>query len=681
MATHIVDRCTYWIRSKGEQPNNYGDYRFYWKVYYETDKANRRTKIIVDYYRQTHCTDYVESQTPTSLPSGTSTAYINGSSIGALTASYINGLYYGDNKKLTYLGSKSAYVYHNDDGSASFKFKANGYGFGISETTYSTAAGHFASIPSPSLMGTVDTFNIDNGVSIPVTKYVSSYYDVLEISSGEFTKTIENATKDFVVKTSTPISITFTEEELDDIYTKIPTGENTNFTIKLTTYSSSDKTKTIGTSSKTVVGNFTILLPTVNGAICTDINTDMLRLTGDETMKTIVNIWSHLQVSIPPEIAAVANTRKANIVRYIVDGVVGDFSEEGTIIDRGYWKFGKDNITIYAVDSRGTSSLPYVQKFDNYIDYKWIGINTKNYTIGRQDNGVGKIIEISFEGTWWDGNFGAVQNSLTPFVYYRVNEGQTWNDLNEFVDGASIGRIKEDLVDMSTTGVFKYNGPIISAEADGGFDPKNSYDIFIGFMDELSNQGLTITAPYGTPAGAIFKNKMALGGPYDEQLGGTQLWGDVYLNGEPVSGGDTLPIGAIVDYDGDTVPDGYEIVAEPTYSTEEQKTGETWKDGRPIYVKVVTLTKGVDFTSNNASVNHNIANINEVTDLRVMSLDKNTGLYRPLPWAYYTTQSDSKYYGGIAVDKTRFKLEIGTTFYSDSSLSFDITIKYTKTTD
>lgn len=52
---------------------------------------------------------------------------------------------------------------------------------------------------------------------------------------------------------------------------------------------------------------------------------------------------------------------------------------------------------------------------------------------------------------------------------------------------------------------------------------------------------------------------------------------------------DTVPINAIIDYDGDTVPEGYEIVANPTYSTTEQKTGETWIDGKPIYRKVIQL--------------------------------------------------------------------------------------------
>ena len=55
-----------------------------------------------------------------------------------------------------------------------------------------------------------------------------------------------------------------------------------------------------------------------------------------------------------------------------------------------------------------------------------------------------------------------------------------------------------------------------------------------------------------------------------------------------VKAGDTLPIGTIVEYDGNTVPSGYEEVN--SYSTDEVKTGDTWIDGKPIYRKVVTKT-------------------------------------------------------------------------------------------
>lgn len=53
--------------------------------------------------------------------------------------------------------------------------------------------------------------------------------------------------------------------------------------------------------------------------------------------------------------------------------------------------------------------------------------------------------------------------------------------------------------------------------------------------------------------------------------------------------GMSIPIDAIVDYDGDEVPEGYEEV--PDYSTTEQRIG-TWINGKPIYRRVFTGTLG-----------------------------------------------------------------------------------------
>lgn len=50
--------------------------------------------------------------------------------------------------------------------------------------------------------------------------------------------------------------------------------------------------------------------------------------------------------------------------------------------------------------------------------------------------------------------------------------------------------------------------------------------------------------------------------------------------------GDTLPIGTEVDYDGQTVPAGWQEVDDPNvYSTAEKRIG-TWIDGKPLYRKV-----------------------------------------------------------------------------------------------
>lgn len=54
---------------------------------------------------------------------------------------------------------------------------------------------------------------------------------------------------------------------------------------------------------------------------------------------------------------------------------------------------------------------------------------------------------------------------------------------------------------------------------------------------------------------------------------------------------DTVPIGTVILYDGEEIPDGYEEVEDyvPTYSTEEQRIG-TWIDGKPIYRKSYELS-------------------------------------------------------------------------------------------
>ena len=244
---------------------------------------------------------------------------------------------------------------------------------------------------------------------------------------------------------------------------------------------------------------------------------------------------------------AVANTRGATISEYVIEGLHVKYNASGTSLqllqfdenDKPIYETysQKDHILIYAVDSRGTSSLPYEQKFTKYIPYEPVTVNGKTRQIGRQNNGVSRFIDVAFEGTWWNGNFGAIQNALTPIVYYRDAEDGYWTDLNEFVEGAEVGHIDMSLVDTSTPGVFKYSGPVSSSESDKGFDVSINYDMLIGFWDLLTNMVLIVTVPYGEPAIAVYKNKAALGGPYDESLGGTQLWGDIYVNGEPHGSG------------------------------------------------------------------------------------------------------------------------------------------------
>ena len=552
----MLDRSTYWVETNTNTPNSSGDYRYYWKIYYETDKANRKTNFTVKYYLQTHCVDYTENSLYVSTPEGTADVKINGKSIGTqyTPATVISK---GANYSLKYLTEKTFPIPHDNDGSAKFDFQGFGFGIGTALSTYSTANGNFPSIPSQSRLGTINTFDIDTGISsIGITKYVNEYYDVLQISNGSNVfKTING------FKNGDPV--TFTEAELDDIYTKIPTGDKATFTFKLTTYDNSNKTTIIGTDTKTATGNFTIVLPTVNGAICTDSSAPVdsyIALTGDSTMQTIIKGQSLIEVSIPTNMEAVANTRGSTIKEYVIEGLHVDYNPSGTSLSLterdsegnsiNHEKYSqKDHIIIYAVDSRGTSSLPFIQKFTKYIPYEKLSFNTKTSTITRNDNGVGRNVTLSIEGTWWEGNFGAVENELDFVVYYRNAEDGYWTDLNEFIESAEIGSIDKSLVNLSETGKFKYNGPVMSTEDDKGFDVENSYDVLFAVFDKITNFAYGITVEYGKPAIAVYKNKAALGGPYDEFLGGTQLWDDVYLDGKPLVRQEKNIVSAYLNYD------------------------------------------------------------------------------------------------------------------------------------
>ena len=70
---------------------------------------------------------------------------------------------------------------------------------------------------------------------------------------------------------------------------------------------------------------------------------------------------------------------------------------------------------------------------------------------------------------------------------------------------------------------------------------------------------------------------------------------------------DTLPVGSEVDYNGTTIPTGWEEVDSPNeYSTEETKIG-TWIDGKPLYRKVINAKPTISNTSNQTiSIKHNI---------------------------------------------------------------------------
>ena len=142
---------------------------------------------------------------------------------------------------------------------------------------------------------------------------------------------------------------------------------------------------------------------------------------------------------------------------------------------------------------------------------------------------------------------------------------------------------------------------------------------------------------------------------------------------------DTLPVGTIVDYDGETVPDGWEKYGTEDYSTEETFTGKHWIDGKPIYRKTIVVTNDSNLTQ--IKVQHNIQNLNEVTDVR--GSIKTYTSWKPITNMYVPNVAE---YGvaiyNISAEEKNFQILVGATLAREKAfIKAYVTLEYTKTTD
>lgn len=559
----MVERSTYWVVSGGSNPTASGDYRYYWKLSYDTDATNRRTKFTVNYYLQTHCTDYTTNSIVLGIPAGKSIVYKDGTSIGAVSTSATE-VNKGDNWKLKSIGTKTFYVNHNNDGSASFKFQGSGFGKSTAVSTYSTSNGDFPKISSQSTLGTIETFNIDEGVTIPITTYVASYYCKLDIIyNNTIFKSINGIENNTLV--------TFTENELDNIYEAIPTGETVTFTFLLTTYSDSGMSKTIGTNSKTGIGNFNIVLPTLNIGDITYYDSNDVTFALTKNRQSIIKNRSTVIVQIPKATEAKANTRKATISHYVIEGVTVPYNTNGTTYDLGITD--KSYVLVQAVDSRGSSSLLLQKIFSPYIDYNPVTKNDDQF-YSRNNNGVGPKVTISFSGTWWKGNFGNLQNTLKATYLFKRTQDP------EYTTG------KTTLVlDTTSDSTFQCTQEIAGDGEDNSFDVSETYDIIVIVQDGTGSEVQYVYSIHaGKPAIALYRNKTALGDAYDEQLGGTQLWNDVYINRIKF---DPYPVGAIYISSTNTKPDN--------------TLGGEWELIDKEFKNMSTTQEGISMNSTNVS--------------------------------------------------------------------------------
>lgn len=165
------------------------------------------------------------------------------------------------------------------------------------------------------------------------------------------------------------------------------------------------------------------------------------------------------------------------------------------------------SIVVAAVDSRGNSTK--VTKTATYKSYTDLVISSVSAT--RSNNGVGSTVTINFNGSFWNSSFGSISNTIVSTSYkYKKTTESSWS--------------AETAVTLTISG-GSYNASITPNIV---FDVASSYYIYVTVKDYLETRTYQITVGAGTPALAIYKDRVAIGKKYDTSEGSKlQVNGDV----------------------------------------------------------------------------------------------------------------------------------------------------------
>ena len=433
-------------------------------------------------------------------------------------SSYLQGAY--QNQGTYYFGTKTVQTHqikvdHNQEGNANVNISSSFNG-----GAWGSASGNktvdLPQIPRGSkITNTQKSFDLGSGlVILNITKYVDTYYDVLNISmNNTILRTVNGVNDKYVFNP--------TNSELDTIYNSVPNNNSQTITFTLTTYSNSDKTTQIGVASVyNITGNIINANPTLTGFNYEDTNPLTLNLSGDSNK--IINGYSTLKIS-----NLVCNANKGATLKLVQINNMQYPYDNNFSVSIPNWS--GNVITMYVFDSRNNSTKLEVPIGINYVDYKEKVIINKSCT--RYAN-VNEESNLSFSGEWFNSSFGAYNNQLSATYKYRQKGGNEWiqgtTNINITVDGNT----------------YSYSG-YIKGDTNNGFATENSYEIEIIVTDSLSSKSDTTILIAGEPAMDIYHSNISIGGYYNEDESEAQyqsqfhkktnFYNGVYKNGAEIA--------------------------------------------------------------------------------------------------------------------------------------------------
>lgn len=208
--------------------------------------------------------------------------------------------------------------------------------------------------------------------------------------------------------------------------------------------------------------------------------------------QSIVGGVSTLQITIPTTKKATA-LKGASIVSYIISDKAIDYSTSE--IKKTIPQYNSSKIFVSAVDTRGNTTT--VQKtITDFIVYSPITINQTSATISRTNN-IDEETKISFEGTFWNSNFGKADNSLSVAYKYRLKGSS-----NAYTTGVTT------ITPTISNNSFSVTNKAILGDTNSGFDVSKSYEIIVEVSDKLSVNEIDYTLNPGKNAIEIVGNEV-----------------------------------------------------------------------------------------------------------------------------------------------------------------------------
>lgn len=277
--------------------------------------------------------------------------FLNGGQIDVTVKSY--------NKNQTgwsYSGTTDWYLVEKKT-SGTVPFYAQLYDTNTNTTEKTSSTYSLAVDGATSVLGTIADFDVENGVTIPITKYDSSFTDKLVIGYGTNTliKTINGITNG--------AKVTFTSAELTNIFNLMSTTKSATFTFTL--YTSSGSTS-IGNTFTTAKGSISNANPTFSASNVTyqDTNSTTYNVTGNRLH--IVQNKSTLSVTY----TKATGNKGASISSYklTLNGVEKTSTSAGGTVSFGTVDSATDlTLTCVVTDSRGNTTK--VEKTITMLEY------------------------------------------------------------------------------------------------------------------------------------------------------------------------------------------------------------------------------------------------------------------------------------------------------------------------